>query len=264
MHNFIHDSGAAHWLSHALGVFLMIFVLALLIAGAWFLASAFLSTQAKPSASGGNTMSTRKRTAAIGLALILGAGLIGAAGAQAMMGGSMMARGGMMQSCPMMGGQQQPGGMMGSMHGGGMGMGGGMMSGDMMGGMHGAHGMMSQLDLTDEQRATLRELRSEQRRAHFERMADMMDLRDEMHALMAADRPDPEAVRELHGRMAELHGDMLADGIEMRNRMRDLLTEEQLERMRQGAGQQPGMMGGQGPGSGMQPHHGGSGRHMNR
>jgi len=50
--------------------------------------------------------------------------------------------------------------------------------------------MMQGLDLDDEQQTRMRERRSEHRHQQFSRMAEMMDLREEMHALMRAERPD--------------------------------------------------------------------------
>ncbi|ABI56735.1 Spy/CpxP family protein refolding chaperone [Alkalilimnicola ehrlichii MLHE-1] len=181
--------------------------------------------------------------AALGLVLLVGAGVVGIAGAQGMqgmMGGGHGAQGiqgggmGMMQDCPMMGGAS--GGMQGTMsrgmHGGGQ---GGM-------GMHGGVGMMRGLDLDEDQQAQLRERRSEHRHKQFRRMAEMMDLREEMQALLGAERPDPDAVRELHDRMADLHGDMMVDRIRLRNDMQDILTDEQRERMREGMGERRGDM----------------------
>ena len=200
--------------------------------------------------------------AALGLALLLGAGAVGLAGAQGMqgmMGGSMHGggKGGVMQDCPMMGGDYRgmQGMMGGAMHGGGQGrtgMHGGMMQGGAMG-MYGGMGMMRGLDLDEEQQTRLRERRSEHRHQQFSRMAEMMDLRDEMHALMHTERPDPYAVRELHGRMAELHGDMMADRIRLRNEMQDMLTDEQREQMRERRG---GMGGEPGRGGYRGQHHG--------
>lgn len=230
------------------------------------------------------TMNHSRKTAALGLALLLGAGTAGIAGAHGMMGGGMhgdaqgQGHGSMMHNSPMMGGR---GGGMQGMMGGGQGpmMGGmrgmhdggmGMMQGSGMGmsgpGMQGSMGMMGGLKLDSEQQAQLRELRSEYRREQFARMADMLDLRDEMHALMAEQRPDPEAVRELHGRMADLRGDMMADRIRMRNDIEDMLTDEQRQRMREYRREGRSMPGGQGmPGDGghrgqQQGHHGSQNR----
>ncbi len=198
--------------------------------------------------------------ASLGLALLLAAGAVGIAGAQGMQGmmGSGMHGGGqggkamhggmgMMQDCPMMGGGSggMQGMMGGGMHGGGMGMAGT--------GMRDGMGMMQGLDLDDEQQAQLRERRSEHRHQQFSRMAEMMDLREEMHALMHSERPDPDAVRELHGHMADLHGDMMADRIRLRNDMQDMLTDEQREHMQERRG---GMGGERGRDRHHQQHHG--------
>lgn len=158
---------------------------------------------------------------AFGLALLLGAGMLGTVGAQGMhgmMGGGMHGSGqdGMMQGCPMMGGDS--GGMKGKTHGG-------MKD-------HGGMDMMRQLDLDEDQHARMRERRSEHRHEQFRRKAEMMDLREEMQALIHSERPDPEAVRELHDRMADLHGDMMADRIRLRNDMHGMLSDEQRKRMR--------------------------------
>lgn len=148
-------------------------------------------------------MNTSKRTLALGLALALGAG--GAAFATA---------------------QEMPGGM-------GPGMMGGMM-GDMPCPMMGGSSMgMMQPMLEPDQRSEMRELMQEQRPAQFERMGQLMNLRDDLLAQMHEERPDPEAIQELHARMAELHGEMLAERVRLHNAMHDLLTEEQRQQLQE-------------------------------
>ena len=105
---------------------------------------------------------------------------------------------------------------------------GGMMPCPMMSGMGG----MSEM-LDEEQLSSLREMRKEHRSAHFERMAELMNLRDDMMILMQAERPDPEEVQALHGQMATLQGEMMADKVRMRNRMQDLLSDQQREQLKQ-------------------------------
>jgi len=152
----------------------------------------------------------------------------GVMGQQGGMGPGMMGQQGGMG--PGMMGQQSgmgPGMMMGGQGGIGHGMMGGMGPGMMMGGQAGI--------LDEEQQRSLRQMRKEFRTAHFERMAEMMNLRDDMMQLMQAPRPDPEEVQALHGQMAALQGEMMADRVRMRNRMQDMLTDEQRQQMRQGA-----------------------------
>lgn len=168
--------------------------------------------------------------AVFGMALLLGAGALGIAGAHGTQG--------------TMGGSQSG---MGMMQGGGT----GMMQG-------GGTGMMPGLDLNAEQQSQMRERRSEHRKQQLTRMGNMLDLRDEMHMLMAEQRPDPEAVQELHGRMADLQGEMLANRIRLRNEIQDMLTDEQRDQMRGRMQQQRGHMeGGRGSGGYYQGHHGG-------
>ncbi|MCP1674850.1 Spy/CpxP family protein refolding chaperone [Natronocella acetinitrilica] len=121
-----------------------------------------------------------------------------------MMGGS--GSGGMMAPCPMMQGGAAMGGMMPGM----------------MGPMD-----LSGIDLTEDQQSRARELRHAHREEHYQRMARMMNLREDMHALMQSDSPDPDAVQELHGRMAAVHGEMLAENVRLRNAVRQMLTPEQ-------------------------------------
>ncbi|PXX97211.1 Spy/CpxP family protein refolding chaperone [Halomonas sp. LBP4] len=186
-------------------------------------------------------MNTRKRTLALGLALALGAGGAGFAIAQGMPGGGQGGMGPGMMGGMMGGGQGGMGpGMMGGMMGGGQGgMGPGMMGGMMGGGMMPcpmmAEGMGMMSLLTPEQRDEMRELMREHRPAQFERMGQMMNLREDLMAVMRDSRPDPVAVQEQHARVAELHGEMMAEMVRMRNAMHDLLTDEQRQQLQEAA-----------------------------
>ncbi|TLF52372.1 periplasmic heavy metal sensor [Halomonas urmiana] len=140
-------------------------------------------------------------------------------------------------------------GMMGYGHQGGMGpgmmgygqggMGPGMMGygqGGMGPGMMG-YGLMQGLE--PEQRREMRELMQQHRPAQFERMGQMMDLRMALMEEMHAEAPDPDEVKALHDQMAELQGAMMADRVRLHNQLQDLLTDEQRERLQQGASGQP-------------------------
>ncbi|MBF8221076.1 Spy/CpxP family protein refolding chaperone [Halomonas sp. 328] len=102
-----------------------------------------------------------------------------------------------------------------------------------MPGMMGASGMGMMPMLDPEQRREMREMMQTQRPAQFERMARLMNLRDDLLAEMHGERPDPEAVQALHGQMAELHGEMLTEMVRLRHAMHDLLTEEQRQQLQQ-------------------------------
>jgi periplasmic protein CpxP/Spy len=177
----------------------------------------------------------------------MGPGMMGGGMGPGMMGGGMgpgMMSGGMGPG--MMGGGMGPGmmggGMGPGMMGGGMGpgmMGGGMGPGMMGGGMmpcpmmEGRKGMMQMLE--PEQRSEMREMMREHRPAQFERMGQMMNLRDDLMEAMHSERPDPDEVQAIHAQMAELHGEMMAEMVRMRNAMHDLFTEEQREQLQQAA-----------------------------
>ncbi|MCS4502629.1 hypothetical protein KBTX_01594 [wastewater metagenome] len=157
----------------------------------------------------------------------------------------------------MMGGAAPYGGYgpgMGMMHGGpGMMMGGygagmGMMyGGPMMGGGGMAGGMgywLQALDLSDEQRERMLELRRTYREAAYERMAKMGTLMDEFRAAMAGDKPDPARIRDLHDQMADLQGEQIAQAVRLRNELTGLLTDEQREQLREAPMPWGGMHGG--------------------
>ncbi|WP_445157008.1 Spy/CpxP family protein refolding chaperone [Halomonas sp. E14] len=180
-------------------------------------------------------MKLRKLAIATGLALAIGTTASGLTLAQGMGPGGGMMGGGMGPG--MMGGGMGPGmmggGMGPGMMGGGMGpgmMGGGMMPCPMM---DDGKGMMQMLE--PEQRNEMRELMREHRPAQFERMGQLMNLRDDLMAAMHGERPDPEEVQAIHAQMAELHGEMMAEMVRMRNAMHDLLTDEQREQWQQQA-----------------------------
>ncbi len=182
-------------------------------------------------------MNARKQAPALalGLALALGAGGTGVTLAQelgGMMGddhGAMDREHGTMGPGMGMGEGMGMGPGMGMMPG--MGMGPGMRTGPGMQMMQEMHAMREMLSA--EQRAELRELMQEHRPAQYERMGQMMNLREDLMDELAQDRPDPETVEQMHGRMAEIHGAMLAEQVRMRNAMHELLTDEQREQLRE-------------------------------
>ena len=101
------------------------------------------------------------------------------------------------------------------------------------------YGMMQGLELEPDQRREMRELMQQHRPAQFDRMGQMMDLRMALMEEMHAEAPDPDEVKSLHDQMAELQGAMMADRVRLHNQLRDLLTDEQRQRLRQGASGQP-------------------------
>lgn len=147
----------------------------------------------------------------------------------------------MMQQRGMMGGQGMMGGM-GMMNGQGMMGGMGMMNGHgMMGGM----GPMMMLDLDDSQRDAIRQMQRDMQKQNWERMGEMMELRNQLQDVMQADKPDPSAAGKIYDKMSKLRQEMFQARLQARNKMMDQLTSEQREKLREYRGryrQGPGMM----------------------
>ncbi len=150
--------------------------------------------------------------------------------------------------------QQKSMGMMGNMMGGDhMGMKGGGhmgMKGNMMGGGHmGMMGKFKGLDLSDEQKTKMSEIRYKLRKKHWEIMGPMIDQQAALHKAYAGDRPDPAVVGATYGKIFDLKRQMIEARLAAKNSAMDVLTEEQLARMKMMKHKGGGMMQGQGSSS---------------
>ena len=141
-------------------------------------------------------------------------------------------------------------GMMGGMQGmdmmNGMGMMGGMNGMGMMG-----MGPMMMQDLNDKQRNTMRDIMRDMQDKNWDRMGEMMELRNQMQDIMQADKPDPTAAGRIYDKMAKLRGQMFRERLQARNKMMDQLTDDQQKKLHEYREQYrgrggPGMM--MGPG----------------
>jgi Spy/CpxP family protein refolding chaperone len=141
-----------------------------------------------------------------------------------------------------MGGQDCPGmgpGMMGSgMRGGGM-MGGGghgMMGGGMMGqgmsvgGM--GYGMLSQLNLSDEQWAKVTDIHEEARSKNWALMGRIQDESFKLRKLMAASPRDRKAIAEQYRKLGELRQQRFEARLETHDKVEAVLTPEQRQQLR--------------------------------
>jgi Spy/CpxP family protein refolding chaperone len=167
-------------------------------------------------------------------------GMMGGDGQMGMMG-NMKSGGHMGMMGNMKGGGHM--GMMGNMKGGGhMGMMGNMMGGDHMGMM----GKFKGLDLSDEQKAKMSEIRYKLRKKHWEIMGPMIDQQAALHKAYAGDRPDPAAVGAVYGKIFDLKRQVIEARLTAKNSSMDVLTEEQLAQMEKMKHKGGGMMQGQG------------------
>jgi Spy/CpxP family protein refolding chaperone len=134
-----------------------------------------------------------------------------------------------------------PGGMRGGM---------GMhrpMRGRGMGGW--GQGMGAGLQLTDEQRDRMREIRDRQMRRGIEARADLALARLDLRKLMQADRPELTAIDAQIDRVARMRSDLAKSRVASMLEVRDVLTPEQFRRMRDMRARGP--MGRRGGGQGM-------------
>ena len=127
--------------------------------------------------------------------------------------------------------RRSPGGM--GRAGMGAGMQGGRMGRSMM---HGQRGMalrlkLAQLDLTDAQRARLRDLHEAHARRAIQRRADMQLARLDLRKLMSADRPSQTAVNAQIDRLARMHAEGLKSAFELRLQAKAVLTPEQVKQL---------------------------------
>ena len=134
----------------------------------------------------------------------------------------------------------------GMMHGDGMGMGGmgmGMGSGgcdacgEMMDGSGGEGfiglGHVRMMDLNADQRARLNKIQNDLRKQQWGLMGRILDERARLTDLYAMDRPDPKKIGQVYAAIFDLRRQMIEARIDAANRGRDLLTKEQLDKLRQ-------------------------------
>jgi len=117
-------------------------------------------------------------------------------------------------------------------------------------GMMGDFGPLAALDLNEEQRRTIREIRRELRRLQWELAGKMLDEHAQLEKVYAEEKPDPKRAGEIYARIAKLQQQSLEAQLSARNRLHDVLTAEQRERLEQWwrGGFGPGAYGRYGPG----------------
>jgi len=89
--------------------------------------------------------------------------------------------------------------------------------------------MMKELDLTKEQRQTLRKIKSESREQMEDNRDQIKEIRKQLHEQSRSENYDPSRVQELADKKAKLMSNMLVNKIESMQRIRKELTPEQQE-----------------------------------
>ncbi len=91
--------------------------------------------------------------------------------------------------------------------------------------------MMGNLDLSKEQRQTIRKIKNEQRDQMDAKQDEMIDIRKALRKQARAENYDAEKVQKLASTKAEIMADMTVQRIKTINRIRKELTPEQIEKM---------------------------------
>jgi Spy/CpxP family protein refolding chaperone len=94
------------------------------------------------------------------------------------------------------------------------------------------HPMIEDLGLSDEQIAQIKQVQD----AHFEQAKalriELMDKNNEMRQLLWQRTPDQSAVEALRAQIRSIHEKLVAQSDEMRSKVNDILTEDQLAKIR--------------------------------
>ena len=87
--------------------------------------------------------------------------------------------------------------------------------------------VMKELDLSDEQRQSVREIKKENREQMKASRQQMMEVHKELREASSADNYDASKVRELADKKAKLMADITVKRVEIMQRIRSELTPEQ-------------------------------------
>lgn len=87
--------------------------------------------------------------------------------------------------------------------------------------------VMKELDLTKEQRESLREIKKESREQMKNNREQMREIRKQLHEEASSEKYDASKVREIADKKAKLMSDMLVKKMESMQRIRKELTPEQ-------------------------------------
>ena len=102
-----------------------------------------------------------------------------------------------------------------------------------MGGMGMGYGFFSNLDLSDQQRTAIRDIRRENRPQQFALRDKMSELRDQLRTLYKDDKPDAKKVSEVYKKIFDLRQQQIELGINVRNKTYDVLSKKQKNKLKE-------------------------------
>ncbi len=88
-------------------------------------------------------------------------------------------------------------------------------------------GLIARLQLTDQQRADIRSLVTEQRAARHSANIKQRDLRQQLDAQVFADTPDTAKIKDLQSQIAAAQADGLAARVDLQVKIAQILTPDQ-------------------------------------
>lgn len=91
--------------------------------------------------------------------------------------------------------------------------------------------LADKLELTDEQKAQIKSWREEKQAQRGERRDDLRKIHREMRALMNADTLDEAAIRAKARELADIHADQAIEHARFMQHLRTILTPEQLKKL---------------------------------
>ena len=101
----------------------------------------------------------------------------------------------------------------------------GMMAGHM------GFGMLSTLNLSKDQQKQIDKLHDDMRKKHWSIMGEIMNLETKLRDEYQADKPSTKAVGEIYDEISSLQKQIVVGRVETMNKVRDLLTDEQREKL---------------------------------
>ena len=112
-------------------------------------------------------------------------------------------------------------------------MGYGHMGSHRMGMMGMGYGFFSSLDLSNEQRATIRNIHKEMRSQQFSLQDKIAELKDELHTLYKEEKPNAKKVGAVYKKIFTLKQQQIELSITIKNKTYDVLNKKQKERLKE-------------------------------
>ena len=101
-----------------------------------------------------------------------------------------------------------------------------------MGMMGMGYGFLNQLDLSKEQRTTIRNIKKEMRPRKYELKDKVAELTDELHNLYNEDKPNAKKVGEVYKKIFNLKQQQIELSITIKNKIYDVLNKNQKEKLK--------------------------------